>query len=132
MILCVIINTNLMNEEVREVKYYYVELIRMKLGPLTVEPADREFRLFSSMLLVEEWLADNGFTYGQRSFFNYPTGEKEWFHKDDISMEYVNVVITEMNLDDQTKSKFKNLGEIHREWLPEFLKELEETESGED
>lgn len=47
-------------------------------------------------------------------------------------MEYVNVVITEMNLDDQTESKFKNLGEIHRKWLPKFLKELEETESEED
>lgn len=83
------------------------------------------------MPLVEEWLTDNGFIYGQRSFFNYPDGDKEWFHKDDISMEYVDVVITEMDLDDQTESKFKNLGEIHREWLPKFLKELEETESGE-
>ena len=113
-------------------KYYYVELIRKKLGVLTMESVDKEFRLFSSILLVEEWLADNGFIYGQRSFFNYPTGDKEWFHKDDISMEYVDVVITEMNLDDRTKSKFKNLGEIHREWLPKFLKELEETESEED
>ena len=47
-------------------------------------------------------------------------------------MEYVDVVITEVNLDDRTKSKFKNLGEINREWLPKFLKELEETESKED
>lgn len=52
--------------------------------------------------------------------------------EDDISMEYVNVVITEMNLDDQAESKFRNLGEIHREWLPEFLRELEVTESEED
>ena len=113
-------------------KYYYVELIRKKLKVLDVEPVDKESRLFSSMLLAEEWLADNGFVYGQRSFFDYPTGDKEWFHKDDISMEYVDVVITEMDLDDRTKSKFKNHGEIHREWLPQFLKELGETESEED
>lgn len=112
-------------------KYYYVELLRMKQGVLTMESVDKEFRLFSSMVLVEEWLADNGFIYGQRRFFNYPSGDKEWFHKDDISIEYVDVVITEMNLDDQTKSKFKNLGEIHREWLPKHLNQLEETESEE-
>lgn len=47
-------------------------------------------------------------------------------------MEYVDVVITKMNLDDQTKSKFKNLEEMHREWLPKFLKELEEAESEEE
>lgn len=105
------------------VKYYYVELIRMKIGVLTMEPVDEEVRLFSSICLVEKWLTDNGFIYGQRSFFNYPTGDKEWFHKDDIGMEYVDVVITEMDLDDQTESKFKDLGEIHREWLPKFLKE---------
>lgn len=80
----------------------------------------------------KEWLTDNGFIYGQRSFFNYPTGDKEWFHKDDISMEYVDVVITKMNLDDQTESKFKNFGEMHREWLPKFLKELKEAEAEEE
>ena len=113
-------------------KYYYVELVRKKLEVLDVEPVEKESRLFSSILLAEEWLADNGFIYGQRSFFNYPAGGKQWFHKDDISLEYVDVVITEMDLDDQTESKFKNLGRIHREWLPQFLKELEETEPEED
>lgn len=93
-----------------------------------MKPVDEEARLFSSMRMAEEWLTDNGFIYGQRRFFNYPTGDKEWFHKDDISAEYVNVVITEMKLDDQEESKFKNLAEIHKEWLPKFLKELEETE----
>lgn len=39
------------------------------------------------MRLAEEWLTNNGFVYGQRSFFNYPTGDKEWFHKDDIRAE---------------------------------------------
>lgn len=112
-------------------KYYYVKLIRMKLGVLTMEPVDEEFRLFSSMQLVEEWLTDNDFIYGQRRFFDYPTSGKEWFHKDDIRMEYVEVVITEMNLDDWAESKFKNLGEIHREWLPKFLKELGEARAEE-
>ena len=44
-----------MKEEVREVKYYYVELIRMKLGALTVEPADKEIGNagISSALTVE-------------------------------------------------------------------------------
>lgn len=113
-------------------KYYHVALTRMKLGFFTMESAGKEFRLFSTMQLMEEWLTDNGFIYGQRSFFNYPTGDKEWFHKDDISMEYVDVVITEMSLDDQAESKFKNLGEIHRGWLPKFLKEMEEVKSEEE
>ena len=113
-------------------KFYHVELIRMKIGVLTMEPVDEEVRLFSSICLAEKWLTDNGFIYGQRRFLTYPTGDKEWFHKDDLGMEYVDVVITEMNLDDQTESKFKNLGEIHREWLPKFLKELEETGAEED
>lgn len=113
-------------------KYYYVKLIRMKIGILTMEPVDEEVRLFSSVYLAQEWLKDNGFIYGRRRFFNYPTSDKEWFHKDDISMEYVDVVITEMNLDDQAESKFKNLGEIHREWLPKALIELKETELEED
>ena len=107
-------------------KCYYVELTRMKLGVLTMEPVDEEFRLFSSKRLVKKWLADNGFIYGQRSFFNYPTGAREWFHKDDVGVEYVDVVITKMKLDDRAESKFKNPEEIHREWLPKFLKELEE------
>lgn len=133
MLLCVMINANRVNaEEKIGVKYYYVELIRMKLGVLSMEPVDEEFRLFSSMRLVKKWLTDNGFIYGQRSFFNYPTGDREWFHKDDISMEYVDVIITKMNLDDRAESKFKSLGEIHREWLPKFLKELEEAKSEED
>lgn len=133
MLLCVIKNANLVKaEEKIGVKYYYVELIRMKLGVLTMEPVDEEFRLFSSMRLVSKWLTDNGFIYGQHSFFNYPTGGREWFHKDDISMEYVDVVITKINLDDRAESKFKFLGEIHREWLPKFLKELEEAKSEED
>lgn len=104
----------------------------MRLGVLNMEPVDGEFRLFSSMRLVKKWLTDNGFIYGQRKFFDYPTGDKEWFHKDDISKEYVDVVITKMKLDDRAKSKFKNLGEIHRKWLPKFLKELEETEPEKD
>lgn len=49
-----------------------------------------------------------------------------------MSMEYVDVVITELNLDNQTESKFKNLGKIHREWMPKFLKGLEETGAEED
>lgn len=80
------------------------------------------------MCFVEKWLTDNGFIYGQRRFFNYPTGDKEWFHKDDICMEHVDVVITEMDLDNQAESKFKNLEEIHREWLPKFFKEMEAEE----
>lgn len=94
-----------------------------------MEHTDEEVRLFSSMCLVEKWLMDNGFIYGQRRFLNYPTGDHEWFHKDDISMEYVNVIITEMILDDCAESKFKDLERIHRQWLPEFFKELKETES---
>ena len=113
-------------------EYYYVKLVRMKIGVLTMEPADEEARLFSSMCLAEKWLTDNGFIYGQRRFFNYTSGGKEWFHKDDMSMEYVGVVITELNLDNQTESKFKNLGKIHREWMPKFLKGLEETGAEED
>lgn len=46
-------------------------------------------------------------------------------------MKYVDVVITVINLDDWAESKFKNLGEIHREWLPKFLKELEEAKEEE-
>ena len=107
-------------------KYYYVKLVRMKLGILKIEPVDKEDRLFSSMEAVETWLADNGFIYGQRSFFNYPEGGKEWIHKDDISMEYVDVSIREMVINDSGESKFKNLGEIHMEWLPKFLEELAE------
>lgn len=38
----------------------------------------------------------------------------------------MDVVITKMKLDDRAESKFKNPEEIHREWLPKFLKELEE------
>jgi len=76
------------------VEYYYVKLVRMKIGVLTMEPADEEARLFSTMCLAEKWLTDNGFIYGQRRFFNYTSGGKEWFHKDDMSIEYVDVVIS--------------------------------------
>ncbi len=107
-------------------KLYYVELIRMKLGAFEVEPVDKESRLFSSMGKTEKWLVDNGFIYGQRSFFTYPTGDKEWFHKDDMHLEYIDVNIKEMELDDLCDSKFKNLEKIHREWLPRFFKELKE------
>ncbi len=91
-------------------EYYYVKLVRMKIGVLTMEPADEEARLFSSMCLAEKWLTDNGFIYGQRRFFNYTSGGKEWFHKDDMSMEYVDVVITELNLEIKQNRNLKNLG----------------------
>lgn len=111
--------------------YYLVELVRMKIGVISHEPVDVEVRLFSSMHLVEKWLMENGFIYGQRRFFNYPTGDKEWFHKDDLAVEYVNVDISKMKLDDKKKSKFRDLEKIHREWLPGFLEELNETEEEE-
>lgn len=108
---------------------YYVKLTRMKLAVISVEPVDEEFRFFSSKKLVENWLANNGFIYGQRSFFNYPTGYKEWYHKDDLPMEYVDVDIIKIRFDDFTESKFKNLNEIHPEWMQKLLKELKETET---
>lgn len=108
---------------------YYVKLTRMKLAVISVEPVDEEFRFFSSKKLVENWLANNGFIYGQRSFFNYPTGYEEWYHKDDLPMEYVDVDIIKIRFDDFTESKFKNLNEIHPEWMQKLLKELKETEA---
>lgn len=98
-------------------KNYYVKLVRMKLGMLSVEPVDEEIRLFSTLEEVEKWLTANGFVYGQRTFFDYPTGDQEWFHKDDIRQEYIDVILMEIDVDDLSESKFKNLGEIHREWL---------------
>ena len=112
------------SKEKISVKYYYVKLTRMQIQAITMEPVDEEVRLFSSMRLVKKWLTHNGFIYGQRSFFYYPTGDKEWIHKDDIALEFVDVTITEMKLDDWAESKFERLGEIHREWLPKFLKDL--------
>lgn len=76
-------------------------------------------KLFSSMKAAEKWLVDNDFVYGQRSFFNYPTGDKEWFHKDDMWMEYIDVFIMKMKVNDLTKSKFKNFCKIHRKCLPD-------------
>lgn len=42
----------------KSVKYYYVEVSRMKIGILTMEPVDEEVRLFSSVYLAQEWLKD--------------------------------------------------------------------------
>lgn len=105
-------------------KYYYVKLTRMKIAVITVEPVDEEFRFFSSKKSAKNWLVNNGFIYGQRSFFNYPTGNKEWYHKDDLPMEFIDVDIIKIRLDDFAESKFKNLNEIHSKWLPKFLREL--------
>lgn len=70
-------------------KYYYVKLIRMQIAVITVEPVDEGIRFFSSKKSAKNWLVNNGFIYGQRSFFNYPTGDKEWYHKDDLPMEFM-------------------------------------------
>lgn len=59
-------------------KVFYVNLSRMKLRAVIVEPVDREIRLFSSMEKAETWLVKNGFVYGQRSFFDYPSDGREW------------------------------------------------------
>lgn len=107
-------------------KQYYVELIRMKLGMLKPEPVDKEQRIFTTIEKAEKWLTDNGFIYGQRRFFHYPAGDCEWFHKDDLSLEYIDVIITEMESDDLSNSKFKDLKQLHMEWLPQFLKDLHE------
>ena len=64
-------------------EYYYVKLVRMKIGVLTMEPADEEARLFSSMCLAEKWLTDNGFIYGQRRFFNYTSGGRKGSERGD-------------------------------------------------
>ncbi len=97
-------------------KCYYVQLVRERLNVMFMEPYDDEVRLFSSMDKVEMWLAANGFVYGQRDFFNYPTGDREWFHRDDVFMEHVDVIIEEMEIDDSSKSKYKDLKEMHKEW----------------
>lgn len=103
-------------------KCCYVKLIRKRIGTLMMETVDEEARLFSTMEAAHTWLKDNGFVYGQRDFFNYSKGGMEWLHKDDISLEYIDVTIEEMDVDDMANSKFKNLKDLHREWLPEFLK----------
>lgn len=108
---------------------YYVELVRMKIGTWKMECVEEEARLFSTMGAAQAWFQNNGFVYGQRSFFNYPEGGKEWFHKDDIHLEYIDVTITEFHVDDMTESKFKDLGRLHREWLPEFFKEITDDEA---
>lgn len=105
-------------------KVCYVNLVRKKHGTLTMESIDEELRMFSSMEKAETWLLNNGFTYGQRSFFRYPENDKEWIHKDDIIWEYIQVEIKEIDIDDLSESKFKNLNELHKEWLPEFLEQF--------
>lgn len=105
---------------------YCVELVRMQLKAISVEPVDEELRIFSSIKKAVAWLTNNGFVYGQRSFFNYPEDEKEWFHKDDICVEYVDAAIIEMSVNDLSESKFKNLKEIHSKCLPKSLKEFVE------
>lgn len=74
-------------------KCYYVKLVRVRLDAIFLKTYDDEVRLFSSMDKVEMWLIANGFVYGQRDFFDYPTGDGEWFHRDDMAMERVDVII---------------------------------------
>lgn len=87
---------------------YHVTLTKMEVVGVTVEPVDREVRLFSSKESAERWLADNDFVYGQRRFLNYPAGYREWFHRDDIAMDRINVTITKIYLDDITEPKIKH------------------------
>ena len=112
-------------------KCYCVNLVRMKVGVLFAEPADEEYKLFSSMKAAEKWLVDNNFVYGQRSFFNYPDGDEVWFHKDDMRMEFIEVFIMKLKVDDLSKSKFKNLCKIHRKCLPgDVFRAWEKIEKG--
>ena len=97
---------------------YCVELVRMQMKVISVEPVDEELKIFFSIRKAIVWLRNNGFVYGQRSFFNYPEDEKEWFHKDDIWAEYVDVAIIEIRVNDLSESIFKNLKEIHSKCLP--------------
>lgn len=60
---------------------YCVELVRMQLKAISVEPVEEESRIFSSIKKAVAWLTNNGFVYGQRSFFSYPEDEKECFIK---------------------------------------------------
>lgn len=97
---------------------YCVELVRMQMKVISAEPVDGELRIFSSIFKAIAWLKNNGFIYGQRSFFDYPENEKEWFHQDDIWVNYVDATIIKMRVNDLSESIFKNFKEIHSKCLP--------------
>lgn len=105
---------------------YCVELVRIQLKGISGEPVERELRIFFSIFKAVSWLKNNGFVYGQRSFFDYPENEKEWFHRDDIGINYVDVNIIKMRVNDFSESIFKNLKEIHSKCLSKYLKDFVE------
>lgn len=60
---------------------YCVELVRMQLKAISVEPVDEELRIFSSIKKAVAWLTNNGFVYGQRSFLITQKMKKSGFIK---------------------------------------------------
>ena len=82
-------------------------LNHMRPGVLTMEVKETETRAFSSMEIAEKWLSENNFYKGRRAFFKYPDDYQEWCHPDEMSWDYVDVIINEYPVDEDAISRFK-------------------------
>ncbi len=79
---------------------YLLKMQRMKMGIIQFEMKGEEIRVFSDKEKAEEWLMHNGFIHGQRSYFQYPENDKEWFHQKEKMQDRIDVVLEEVEVDD--------------------------------
>ena len=107
---------------------FHVFLTHMKRGPLGLHEKETSEHLFSSEETMEDWLVTNGFVYGQCRF-HVPKAEPYWFHQQDIEDDYVEVRITEREVDITEK---KIDGDWYEKWMDDlsFSREpIEENDS---
>lgn len=82
-------------------------LKHMRPGVLTMEEIETETRAFSSLEIAEQWLLENNFYKGRRPFFKYPDNMQEWCHPDEMSWDFVDVIIDQFPVDETSASRFK-------------------------
>ena len=104
-----------------------ITLVHMCPGVLTMEAKDKEVRAFSSMDRATQWLEENNFYYGRRYFFNYKGDAKEWCHKNDVSWEFIDVIINEYEIDDTEVSGYRWFFPKEAPWA-EAMRENESSE----
>lgn len=81
---------------------YLLKVHHIKQGVTHFEVKREDIRIFSEKDKAEQWLTHNGFIYGQRDFFNYPTNDKEWFRQDEKMQDRIDVVLEEIKVDDES------------------------------
>lgn len=82
-----------------------LKLNHMRPGMLALEIKGSEERLISSREKAEDWIKENGFFIGRRTFLK--GGPLDWRHEGEAPLDHVFVEFKDYDVDGMTEPRYK-------------------------